>query len=394
MTSLIKWPGGKSREYKNIDSLIPAYRRYIEPFFGGGAIFFQLRPEYALINDISKNLIHFYSFIKSNNNSFKHAIYAYEKYWRILSDYINAVYDKVYNSYIKYRINGLDDNRLTCNINEILNTSIKLFNKLFDEDFTLSNNELLKEISENLRDKLGRMKELEIKKQSPLSDEDIRDNIETGFRSGFYMHFRNIYNDIILNRNHSKKLSQEEKTANFYFIREYCYGSMFRYNASGEFNIPYGGIAYNKKDFKKKVDNLFSSEVIKLLQNTEVYNLDFEEFLNKLKPDEEDFMFLDPPYDTDFSDYESRSFNQGDQERLARFLYNTKGKFILIIKATPFISGLYTDRPGIRVLNFDKQYTYNVRGRNDRDVNHLIITNIEESNGNTGLAWENRTFDW
>ena len=61
MTSLIKWPGGKSREYKNIDSLIPAYRRYIEPFFGGGAIFFQLRPEYALINDISKNLIHFYS---------------------------------------------------------------------------------------------------------------------------------------------------------------------------------------------------------------------------------------------------------------------------------------------------------------------------------------------
>ena len=391
---MIKWPGGKSREYKNIDNLIPTYSRYIEPFFGGGAIFFQLRPEYALISDISKNLIHFYTFIKSNNKRFKEAIYSYEHHWRILSDYINYVYDKVYASYIEYRNNRLDNNNLTLNINEILNADKDLFNKLLDEKFTMNNSELLKEISENLRDKLGRMKELEIKKQSYLSDEDIRDNIETGFRSGFYMHSRNIYNDIILDRNYSKNLSQEEKTANFYFIREYCYGSMFRYNLSGEFNIPYGGIAYNKKDFKRKVDNLFNSDVINLFQNTEVFNLDFEEFLNKIKPNERDFIFLDPPYDTDFSDYESRSFNQGDQERLSRFLYNTKAKFILIIKSTPFISGLYTDKPGIRVLNFDKQYTYNVRGRNDRDVNHLIITNIEDNNESTELIYKNGTFDW
>ncbi|MEQ8225144.1 MAG: DNA adenine methylase [Candidatus Eremiobacterota bacterium] len=40
MNPLIKWPGGKRREYKYIDSLIPACTRYIEPFFGGGAIFF------------------------------------------------------------------------------------------------------------------------------------------------------------------------------------------------------------------------------------------------------------------------------------------------------------------------------------------------------------------
>ncbi len=378
MNPLIKWPGGKRREYKYIDTLVPACTRYIEPFFGGGAIFFHLRPEFSLINDISKDLIYFYTFIKSGNKDFKKAIFQYEHHWRTLSDYINFLYDKIQKNYMEYRTDTFDKNILTAAVNDVLDAGKDLFNKLFDEKFTLSNGELLKEIRENLLDKLERMKELEIKSQSRLSEKDLRDNIETGFRSGFYMHFRNIYNDIILNRNHSAKLTGEEKTANFYFIREYCYGSMFRYNSKGEFNIPYGGIAYNKKNFKKKVDNLFSPDVIALFRNTEIYNLDFQEFFTLVKPGKEDFIFLDPPYDSDFSDYESRCFSRSDQERLADFLYTASAKFILIIKDTPFIYDLYSGRKGIKILNFDKQYTYNVRGRNDRDVNHLIITNILE----------------
>ncbi len=376
MNPLIKWPGGKRREYKYIDTLVPAFTRYIEPFFGGGAIFFHLRPEFSLINDISKDLIYFYTFIKSGNKDFKKAIFQYEHHWRTLSGYINFLYDKIQKIYMEYRTDTFEKNILTAAVNDILDAGTDLFNSLFDEKFTLSNGELLKEIRENLLDKLERMKELEIKSHSYLSEKDLRDNIETGFRSGFYMHFRNIYNDIILNRNHSAKLSREEKTANFYFIREYCYGSMFRYNSKGEFNIPYGGIAYNKKNFKKKADNLFSDDVIELFRNTEIYNLDFQEFFTLVKPGKEDFIFLDPPYDSDFSDYESRCFSRSDQERLADFLYTASAKFILIIKDTPFISELYSDRKGIKILNFDKQYTYNVRGRNDRDVNHLIITNI------------------
>ena len=62
--TLIKWPGGKTREIKYIESLIPEYDRYIEPFFGGGAMFFHLKPKKAIINDISANLIHFYKLTK------------------------------------------------------------------------------------------------------------------------------------------------------------------------------------------------------------------------------------------------------------------------------------------------------------------------------------------
>ena len=88
---------------------------------------------------------------------------------------------------------------------------------------------------------------------------------------------------------------------------------------------------------------------------------------------ETDFMFLDPPYDTEFSDYEGNAFTKLDQARLAVCLSKTKAKFLLIIKNTPFIEDLYSN--GFYIRRFDKQYTYNVRSRNDRAAEHLIITN-------------------
>lgn len=166
---------------------------------------------------------------------------------------------------------------------------------------------------------------------------DLHKNIETAFRSGFYMHFRDV-----MNFNGSKyKISLSKKIANYYFVREFCYGSMFRFNSNGHFNIPYGGIGYNTKDFRKKVDYIFSDEVKNIFQNTIIQNQDFKDFFNEFEFSKTDFIFLDPPYDTDFSDYEKKSFDKKDQERLAKCLYKTKANFILIIKKTDFIYELY-----------------------------------------------------
>ena len=60
MDPIIKWPGGKSRELPHIRPLIPDYDRYIEPFFGGGALFFALEPQRAAVNDSSRALMEFY----------------------------------------------------------------------------------------------------------------------------------------------------------------------------------------------------------------------------------------------------------------------------------------------------------------------------------------------
>ncbi|MBO4331227.1 MAG: DNA adenine methylase, partial [Oscillospiraceae bacterium] len=64
---MIKWPGGKAGEIKYIEHLIPEFDRYIEPFFGGGAMFFFLKPHSAIINDISADLIDFYTMVKEQN---------------------------------------------------------------------------------------------------------------------------------------------------------------------------------------------------------------------------------------------------------------------------------------------------------------------------------------
>lgn len=60
---IIKWTGGKRRLLKEIKKYIPEdYNDYYEPFFGGGALFFdlELKNKKIVINDINKDLINFY----------------------------------------------------------------------------------------------------------------------------------------------------------------------------------------------------------------------------------------------------------------------------------------------------------------------------------------------
>jgi DNA adenine methylase len=61
MKPLIKYRGGKSQEIPHIEKHIPQYGgRYVEPFLGGGALYFHLEPKRAVINDINSKLMAFY----------------------------------------------------------------------------------------------------------------------------------------------------------------------------------------------------------------------------------------------------------------------------------------------------------------------------------------------
>jgi len=377
MKPLIKWPGGKSSEFTHIEQMIPSYNRYIEPFFGGGAIFFNLKKGKGVINDNSENLTAFYQLIKSQNEKLAETLYCYNHNWNILGTVFRKMYPDLYTIYREYRQQTVSPTALPGAMAEILNRHKPLFLTSFSPEIILDQQTFFQEIQANFLAKITRMIKIEKKTGTPLSDVDLQSNMETGFRSGFYMYFRNLYNDIALQRENAKTVSLEEKIANFYFIREYCYGSMFRYNRKGEFNIPYGGIGYNKKDFKKKINYLFSQKITRHFEDVEIYNLDFEECLNRVNLSADDFIFLDPPYDSDFSDYEGVAFDKSDQQRLADFLKKTPAKFILIIKKTEYIQQLYQGTDTLTIFDFDKQYTYNVRSRNNRAVSHLIITNCK-----------------
>ena len=58
---ILKWAGGKTQLLRDLLPKVPnSYSRYIEPFFGGGALFFALQPENAIIADSNPEIINVY----------------------------------------------------------------------------------------------------------------------------------------------------------------------------------------------------------------------------------------------------------------------------------------------------------------------------------------------
>lgn len=374
VTPPIKWPGGKTNEYPYIDHLIPKFDRYIEPFFGGGAIYFILNPEKAIINDFSGDLMDFYRFLKGDyvTREFSEELYNYVHNWEKIPKYVTLFDDELVSLYSDMKKQPLSPLELKEKIKKLVRSQEVNFNGLFSISFCIDRSNLETQIVNNLVSKLLRTKVIE-EKNDAISRADLEKNIETAFRSGFYMHFRDLMNKKI----GKGEVSAAKHTANYYFIREFCYGAMFRYNAAGHFNIPYGGIAYNTKDFRKKVDYILSPDFRAIFEGTVVENGDFAKIFDKYEVGENDFIFLDPPYDSDFSDYDNTGFGVKDHKRLADFIHHTTAKCMLLIKETPFIRSLYDTDSAIHIESFDKRYLYNVKGRNNQDANHLIIYNYD-----------------
>ena len=64
---ILKWAGGKTQMLGDLLPKVPkSYGRYIEPFFGGGAMFFALQPENAIIADSNPELINMYRQVAEN----------------------------------------------------------------------------------------------------------------------------------------------------------------------------------------------------------------------------------------------------------------------------------------------------------------------------------------
>jgi DNA adenine methylase len=69
LNPLYKWPGGKGREIKLFSQYYPKdFSTYVEPFFGGGAVFFNLEHNSNIINDLNKEVCIFLALIKDGKN--------------------------------------------------------------------------------------------------------------------------------------------------------------------------------------------------------------------------------------------------------------------------------------------------------------------------------------
>jgi DNA adenine methylase Dam len=156
----------------------------------------------------------------------------------------------------------------------------------------------------------------------------------------------------------------------FYYQRKTCFRGMMRYNKKGKFNIPFGKYkTINYNDLKNK-------RYEELLKKTKIFNKSFEYVFEKYN-DKNNFMFLDPPYDSEFTDYGYCKFGKEEQIILANLFKQTKIRCLMIIGKTKFIEDLYKD---YIVSEYDKKYKFKIHsGRVGDEINtkHLIIKNYK-----------------
>lgn len=372
MKPFLKWAGGKTEELKYILPRIPQkIENYYEPFVGGGAVYLEIvNVNKYFINDKSVELINLYKNIKMQNFNFFLALEEINRSWIEIEKIIDKNMKEMILLYSDYKNFIISEDILSERVKALILKNKSDFVNFLKSKIVFNDNEIILNYLEiNLLKKIKRIRKLEEKREN-LSEKDLKKNLETGIKSGLYMYFRFLYNNI-----KKLKINPEQASAIFYFIRDYCYSSMFRYNKKGEFNVPYGGISYNKKNLTNKIEKIKSKELIDRLLKTEIFSLDFYDFFCENDLKEDDFIFLDPPYDSFFSTYTNNVFDSKDHIRLAEFCKKTKSKFMLIIKNTDFIFELYKD---FYIESFDKKYLVSFKNRNVKEAEHLMITNYKK----------------
>ena len=143
-----------------------------------------------------------------------------------------------------------------------------------------------------------------------------------------YYKCRARFNELIT----SGKGNLKEAAALFYYLNRTGYNGLCRFNKQGEFNVPFG--KHSKinyiKDFTAYQD---------IFANWEFTVADFQDI--DLAPD--DFVYADPPYDVDFTQYAKEGFSWEDQVRLAQWLTTHPGPVVLSNQATKRICKLYRE---------------------------------------------------
>lgn len=80
MQPFLKWPGGKRWLITNYSKIFPqGYNMYFEPFLGGGAAFFHLMPQHAIISDINHDLINTYRVMANNPRQLRALLEIHQK---------------------------------------------------------------------------------------------------------------------------------------------------------------------------------------------------------------------------------------------------------------------------------------------------------------------------
>jgi DNA adenine methylase len=158
-----------------------------------------------------------------------------------------------------------------------------------------------------------------------------------------------------------------------YAINKLCFNGLYRENASGGFNVPFG----QKKSLPiMTLEDL--QEVSKALEQTEILNSDFEVSVEKAISG--DFIYFDPPYiplgpSSSFTSYHSGGFDLADQERLADLMQKLSTKGIKAMCSNSDSELTHKIFGKLNIANISAPRMVSARASGRGMINELVITN-------------------
>ena len=188
----------------------------------------------------------------------------------------------------------------------------------------------------------------------------------------FYYKIRNLDKD----KEKFAKLNDYERAARTIYLNKACFNGLYRVNSKGEFNVP-----FNKKLKINTYDgqNMTLAYVYFQTNKITMLSTDFEEAVKDAKKG--DFIYFDPPYDSEnddtFNSYTEEGFGKEEQRRLARVYkeLSDKGCYVMLSNHnTTLINELYNEF-NIHVISAKRNI--NSKGEKRGKVEEVIITNYE-----------------
>ena len=368
LSAIVTWAGGKTRELKRILSNLPSYDRFFEPFLGGGSVFMGIKANEYFINDFSSDLVSIYKNISMSDSLFMSYIEMIDKSLLKADEFFNNRKNELIDIYNKVCTES--DMAIKHVISEWCDVNQKEILEIAGEIATIAPETLIKEVKGYIQRRLIQLKD-EFKKDITK----ITYAIEYAIKAGLFNYYRYLYND-----QHLAKDDSILHSALYFFLLQFIHQGKQSFNRKGKLNSSYGKGQFKKRLYKK-LDYFRCSALKEHFSKAHIYNSDFEDFLTTTNPQENDFIFLDPPYDETFSKYDNHDFGKEDHIRLADYLLTKcKAKWMMVIKQTDFIYNLY-NKDGIYISAYDHKYGINLGNKNNRDVIHLMITNysLEEN---------------
>ena len=203
----------------------------------------------------------------------------------------------------------------------------------------------------------------------------VLNDYEVNHSEEFYYEIRNKDRE----KQKFSRLADYTRAARTIYLNKACFNGLYRVNSKNEFNVPFG-----KKEKVNTYDggNLITVSNYLTMNDIKILSVDFEEAVKDAKRG--DFVYFDPPYDSDtgtFNSYTEDGFGKEEQRRLARVFkeLDERGVYVMLSNHnTLLVNELYK---GYNMHVIEAKRNINSKGNKRGKVEELIITNFVNKEG-------------